>query len=107
MVDEDPGSAPHSYEKRLVLQNETHGIKFYLDKERNNKVVVLKVKLEDWILSICKKSNIDVAGFGLPDKPNDLHKTINNRLPAFDKLLDHLIRNNNEAITTLKSLANK
>src|SRR5438445_5527673 len=55
MVDEDPGQSKTSYETKLVFKEEANGIKYYLDPEKNNKVFVLKVKLEDWILASCKK----------------------------------------------------
>lgn len=102
LVDEDPGSPPHKYEKQLKFQKELHGVKYFIDSKRNNKVFVLKVKLEDWIISVCKKSNVDITKYGLPDKSNALHDIINYRLVPFAKLLDDLLQNENVAISTLK-----
>jgi hypothetical protein len=99
VVDEDPDAPKHKYERELVLKAEEHGIKYYFDSKRKNKVFVLKVKLEDWIISICKKNNISLKDYGLPEKANDLHRIINYRLPAFEKLLNDL--KSNRAMATL------
>jgi len=90
LVDEDPGQVKHRYEKRLVFQRKKDGISYFLDPTLNNKVIVLKVKLEDWIIASCKKTKINPIAFGLPDKPNELHSVILNRLKSFNKLLDEL-----------------
>jgi hypothetical protein len=105
MVDEDPGSVKTSYEKNLVFVEESQGIKLYQD-EAGNKVVILKIKLEDWIISQCRTSGINMRNFGLPDKPNDLHDVINQRIIQFEKLIDHLLENNNAGIVQLKNWLN-
>ena len=102
MVDEDPGSPGHPYEKSFELQEEYGGSKFFMDKS-GNKIVVLRVKLEDWIIWVCKKGKTDITKFGLPDKPNDLHDVINHKLRNFESLIDELIEKNNPSILKLKS----
>jgi hypothetical protein len=62
---------------------------------------VLKVKLEDWVLAACHKSQIDITKFSLPGKPNDLHDVINNRLQYFEKLLDALLKADSPPILQL------
>ncbi len=106
LVDEDPGSAPHPYEKELVLEKEANGIKYFIDKKRENKIFVLKGKLEDWIIAACAKSKTNTLSYGLPQKPNDLHDVINNRIPAFEKLLDALLENKNLPISQLSQWLN-
>ena len=103
MVDEDPGSAKTSYESNLQFQQELNGIKQYADNS-GNKVLVLKGKLEDWILSICKAENIKPESFNLPNKPSELHEVINQRLRSFEKLLDALMQNPNSSIHKLRKL---
>lgn len=102
MVDEDPGSAKTTYEKNLRLVDESEGIKFYSDNS-NNKIFILKGKLEDWIVDTCKKHDIMISKFGLPEDPNDMHDVINQRLIKFGALIDHLIKENNPPIIKLKS----
>ncbi len=106
MVDEDPGSVPHLYEKELTFNQELNGIKYLVDEKRNNKILVLKVKLEDWLISACRKSEINIVQYGLPLKPNDLHDVINNRMHAYEKLLDALLKNGNESIAQLSKWLN-
>lgn len=105
MVDEDPGSPKTRYELSLKLEEEFEGIKFYTDPS-DNVVLELKGKLEDWIIMVCRKHNISVLKFGLPDKPNDLHDIINYRLPNFSKLIDELIEQKIPAILKLKAWLN-
>ena len=105
MVDEDPGSPQSSYEKDLIFIEEVQGIKVYKDN-MGNKIVVLKVKLEDWIINACKQSNIDISKFNLPIKANDLHSIINSKLPSFEKLISKLLSNNNPSILKLKEILN-
>jgi hypothetical protein len=102
LVDEDPGQASHPYIRNLVFQEEEYGIKYFLDPHRNNKVFVLKVKLEDWIIATCQRDKVKMFDFGLPDKPNDLHEVIINRLRAFENLLDFLQKNKSKSIRKLK-----
>ena len=105
MVDEDPGSIKTNYEHQLTLIQESYGIKLYNDN-RNNKILILTVKLEDWIITACKTGQVDITRFGLPSRPNDLHEIINQRLASFEKLIDHLKESQNHYINHLKNLLN-
>lgn len=105
LVDEDPGSAMTSYEKSLNFKEKLHGISYYEDN-KNNKVFILSGNLEDWIIYICKQGKIKISDFKLPEKSNDLHDIINNRLNNFAKLLDHLLETKNPAILQLKDWLN-
>lgn len=102
MVDEDPGSTKTSYEKSLKFIEEKNGIKYFSDRNEN-KVFILTVKLEDWILNAYMVQNIDPIEFGLPANPNKLHDILNHRLDKFEKLTDELIRLKNPSILQLKS----
>lgn len=104
LVDEDPNQAKHRYEEQLIFQNKKDGVSYFLDVRRNNKVFVLKVKLEDWIVAVCKKNNINPESFGLPNKPDKLHSVINNRLPAYKRLLDVLEQIERSPITNLRKI---
>jgi hypothetical protein len=102
VVDEDPGSNKTTYEKSLQFIEESVGIKHYIDNSGNN-IFVLKGKLEDWIIGICKIQKIKLSKYNLPEKPNDLHNEINNKLQNFGKLLDDLISIKNPGLLKLKS----
>jgi hypothetical protein len=101
MIDEDPGSVQTKYERSLKLLKEQEGLKQYSDSS-GNIVVVLAGKLEDWIISVCKRSKIKISDFGLPDNSSELHNKINHRIVSFENLIQHLIKTNNKAIQSLK-----
>ncbi len=105
LVDEDPGSPKSGYEKNLKFIEESNGIKCFSDNS-DNKVYILKGKLEDWIIDVCKQNKIKISSFNLPEKPNDLHDVITQRLRNFDKLISKLLASKNPAILKLKSLIN-
>lgn len=102
LVDEDPGSAKCGYENSLIFVSKEFGISEWKDKS-GNKVLVLKGKLEDWIITTCKAAKIDIQkDFGLPTKPNVLHEVINDRIGNFEKLIDYLLEKENTGIQQLK-----
>lgn len=103
MVDEDPGSIKTAFEQSLKFIKEAFGVKVFSDN-RNNKILILSGKLEDWIITACKSTGVNMNQFGLPDRPNDLHGIINHRLSSFEKLIDHLKENNNPSLALLKDL---
>ena len=102
LVDEDPGKPKHPYEKKLVLKEEKSGIKLYKDHNKN-RVLVLSIKLENWIISVCVSQKIDLQEFGLPSDPKHLKDTINQSLVKFGLLIDELLKQKNPAILQLKS----
>ena len=106
IVDEDPqpDGPDYPYEEDLVFDMAQAGVARFFDKRRNNIVLVLKVKLEDWLIVACRESKLDMTKppFSLPDKPNTLHREINYRLPAYEKLLCELLDKKNESLLTLK-----
>ncbi len=105
LVDEDPGSAKTSYEKTLQFIEEFEGIQYFSDQS-GNKIFSLKGKLEDWIIKACKINNIRPSAFGLPEKPDDLHDIINQKLSNFEQLINEMIEKKNPAILKLKAWFN-
>jgi hypothetical protein len=102
MVDEDPGVSIYPYENKLIFREEKSGIKQYSDSNKN-KILILKIKLEDWIISACHSQKIDPNRFGLPTDPKHLHDKINQKLDKFDDLIEELKKQKNPAILQLKS----
>jgi hypothetical protein len=102
MVDEDPNSNKTSYEKSLKLIEEHNGIKLYKDS-KGNTVLILKGKLEDWIINCCGTHTSILESFNLPKKPNSLHSVIIIRLKEFEKLIEYLLSSKNTAVLRLKS----
>jgi hypothetical protein len=102
IVDEDPGSTKSRYEESLNLREEFEGIRYFTDTS-GNIVLILKGKLEDWIIAACKKQKIDISKYGLPVMPNELHDVIHHRLDVFGRLIDELLKQKNPAILKLKT----
>ena len=94
-----------TYERTLILKDEFSGIRFLKDSSGNT-VLMLRIKLEDWIIQICKGSKINLSAYNLPEIPNDLHEVLNNRLENFGRLIDHLLERKNPAILKLKTWLN-
>jgi hypothetical protein len=105
MVDEDPGSVKTAFEKSLKLIGEYNGIYHYTDT-KSNRILVLKGKLEDWIVEISRSAKIRLDDYSLPETANDLHDVLNDRLENFGRLINDLIKSKNPAILKLKSLLN-
>jgi len=75
LVDEDPQTQQPSYISNLgnsITSN--HDIKIFQDAAKNNKIVMLCPRLEEWLYNTARKNNINPVDFGLPSKPGDLHK---------------------------------
>jgi hypothetical protein len=105
IIDEDPGSAKTRYEKKLLFIEEFGGVKYFKDQS-GNKIFILKCKLEDWVVSICKQHKIRLSNFGLPEEPDDLHDVINYKLSHFSKLLDELNKKDIPVMLKLKAWFN-
>ena len=105
LVDEDPGSHRTPYENTLTLEEQYQGISYYKDRS-GNEIFILNGKLEDWIISICQESKVEIATFGLPGRPNDLHDVINQKLDKFAVLLDALLEAGSPALVRLRSWLN-
>ena len=106
LVDQDPDSVHPRYLKNIRLSGDlvSDGILVYVDDDRNNKLVVLKPKLEDWILRAAHDSGLNLHDYGLPTRPSTLHREINGKLDNFSRLLDDLTHANSVMLIKLKEL---
>lgn len=91
LVDEDPLSVQPSYLAGLEVEDlSSHQMKILHDSSRDNSVVVLCPRLEDWILKTAQEASVDVRNYGLPNDDVRLHEEINGNLERFEKLLGDL-----------------
>ena len=92
MVDEDPGATQPTYLARLPLGSETteFGLKLYLDNSRNNRIVVLYPRLEEWLIRAAGDSGLSMNTYGLPNRANTLHSVINLDERKIQRLLSDL-----------------
>jgi hypothetical protein len=104
LVDEDPGSAEPASFAWLAQVSAAHDIRLRVDKSKNNELVVLCPRLEDWVIKTAKASNVKLDQFNLSDTPRDLHAEINYRLTNFERLLRKLLELHSPRLLHLKSL---
>ena len=106
LIDEDPLSVQHPYEKDGVSRRNyaQYDIKRLHYPSQGNELIILCPKLEDWILKTAQIAGIDVNRHGLPDEPNKLHRTIDQRLTEFRILINMLKRQKSDRIMTLTNL---
>ena len=74
----------------LIKDLGNDGLRVFQDRSRRNRVVVLRPRLEDWIVAAAKASGIKMADYGLLDNPARLHRHINANLVKYERLLDAL-----------------
>lgn len=93
LIDEDPSkSQPRSLQKfQEIDSNETHEIKLLFHPNTNNHLIVIRPRLEEWILKAARLANIDVRDYNLPNDPYWFKKFINLNLDKFEKLLNNLM----------------
>ena len=106
LIDEDPRAGQPPYVKKA----QPHGsyiqddIKYLFDASRNNYLIILCPKLEDWVLKTAQIANIDVTRHGLPNDANVLHRVIDYKLDEFRILLHMLLKRKSNRLLTLKGL---
>jgi hypothetical protein len=102
LVDEDPHTEQDKYIKELNFQEEKHAVKIFKDSKRKNKVIMLCPRLEEWMITTTQDAGLKMGDFGLSDKGNELHREINGRLQAFQKLIEKLLEVESEGLIFLK-----
>lgn len=106
LIDEDPRAGQPPYVKKARPHGKTiqYDIKYLRDASRNNYLIVLCPKLEDWILKSAEIADIDVTRHSLPNDANALHRVIDYRLNEFRILIRMMIRKKSNRILALKGL---
>lgn len=88
IVDEDPGSTNPGHFSKYTKQRETKfDIDCFLNKGTGAKLIVLKPRLEEWILKEARQMGVHPDDFSLPTDGKKLHKIINQRIPKFEEML--------------------
>lgn len=89
LIDEDPDSIQPSYIDNLELEYdlEQDEIRVLKDQIHNNRLIILKPRLEEWIIATARTCNIEMEPFGLDSNPNHLHSIINSSLDLFMELI--------------------
>ncbi len=93
MIDEDPFSVQPPYLKGLPVKETLsgdYGFRVLHDTSKNNDLIVLCPRLEEWVLEAAKRADIDIKRYNLPDDGEQLHKEINIDLSKFERLVNDL-----------------
>jgi hypothetical protein len=104
MVDQDPGAAQPNYISSLVLSSDEHDIYCLDDHPRQNRLIILRPRLEEWLISTARAAGVAINEFGLSSRRNELHREIISRIPALEKLLDRLIEVREPRLSHLRQL---
>jgi len=97
MIDEDPRSIqpPDIRRFREIDFSEENKFRILHHSQRNNRLVVLCPRLEEWIIEASKEAKIDLARYNLPSDPDELHEKVNIRIERFQRLVRKLIERSN------------
>jgi hypothetical protein len=90
LVDEDPFSTQPRYIEKLKLLSYEGEIKVLYDGRAQNCLIMLCLRLEEWILKVVKEVKVDIGDYNLPDDADRLHKTINIKLKNFESLMEDM-----------------
>ena len=108
IVDDDPGSAKPTYFSKFTLEtSEQLGIESYSIDKLGTRLIVIKPRLEEWVLRHANALKIDLKQHSIPDSGNELHKVINTRIPRFENLIKEMIDKESPALMRLKSLIDR
>jgi len=110
LIDEDPqGSKPSFFYRKFSLSKDFQNFAIYVESKNSNPLIVLKPRLEGWILKAAKKSKLSLKKFGLPETEEKLHKVINQKLnlEKFKKVLEELLKRKNKDLIKIKELLKK
>jgi hypothetical protein len=105
LVDEDPGKPHPTYLKNLTFVSEQHRVKLLSDPQRDNLVLVIRPRLEEWVVWMAQQSDLDLKrDFGIPARTGpELHDVINQHLPKFERLIHRLLADKAQPLFYLKS----
>lgn len=104
MIDEDPGSAQPVYLRTLSNVSDEDGIRVLRDETRAHRVVILRPRLEEWIIETASIAGVKMEDFGLSNRGNELHREINSRLENFTRLLGALDAAGSKRLGKLRTL---
>jgi hypothetical protein len=100
LIDEDPGAAVPTYLKNVKSEAERnqepgrtqrHDIRVYIDKKRDNCIIELSPRLEEWRVQTAKDAGLKMTDFGFEsDQGTRLHAEINQRLNNLKQLVEAL-----------------
>ena len=108
MVDEDPNSPQPIQLSRMIVAADYDllGLRVLEHRAQNNRVILLRPRLEEWLLRAAQDAGLDVGGrrYNLPSSPTRLHREINLDLSKVERLLADLTETDSPRIRQLRAL---
>jgi hypothetical protein len=102
IVDEDPNSVQPSYLVKAKLLATEYDISVREDENRGNRIIIVKPRLEEWLIKTAAGAGVSMEEFGLSSNPNELHREITSRIPALEKLIQRLCELKEKRIVHLR-----
>jgi hypothetical protein len=109
LIDEDPLAVPDPYLKLFTLSTNEKSLRLFVENNGNRRIVVIRPRLEDWILQTAKISKVSMKDFDLPGTSKELHDILNNyprKKIRFKELVEHLLEVS-DRVQLLKQLLKK
>ncbi len=102
IVDEDPGAGIQDYFKKFSIIKERSDVVFLKEEKQGNHLIVIRPRLEEWLISQANLVSIKTSDFSLPIKGSQLHKVINSKLERVQELVLELESKKSDGILFLK-----
>ncbi len=90
LIDEDPNSGQPKHLKNFDVQEEKFGVRKLRSDKLNKTILVLRPRLEEWILSRSLACGIKPETYHLSSNTRQFKDEINNKLANFGNLLSAL-----------------
>ena len=105
IIDDDPGTTKPSFFNHFKREtNEKHKVESFVISQSQTRLIVIKPRLEDWILFHATECGINVRDYYLPVTSNRLHEVINSKLPRFTDLATDMMSQKSPGLLHLKFL---
>ncbi len=105
IVDEDPGSPKPTYFNAFRRETtEKHGLESYIIKNAQIRLIVIKPRLEEWILKQAASTGINPSDHSFPENGKELHKIIHTRLPQFEGFITAMLKQKSAGLRHLQTL---
>jgi len=104
IIDEDPNRFQPEDIQRFTETNfmNRDQIRILHHNQRNNRLIVLCPRLEEWIIGASREAHMDLRNYNLPNDPNQLHEIINIRITKFRQLVKDLLRQRSSRVRSLR-----
>ena len=103
VIDEDPGD---NLPVEFMVYEEIDSVggisKFTRKSDDSKEIIVIKPKLEPWLIKKANDNNILLQRYNLPNDSKELHKINPYNRPNYRRFLSDLTNANDEEIQTLK-----